>query len=46
MASRSRTLLRQKLQYLHSAYIDLRLFLTGKSDPELPPAALDFLLAP
>jgi len=43
MASRSRTLLRQKLQYLHSAYIDLRLFLTGKSDPELPPMRLRFV---
>ena len=27
-------------KYLHAAYIDLRLFLTGKSDPELPPLRL------
>jgi len=43
MPSRTRTLLRQKLQYLHSAYIDLRLFATGKADPELPPMRLRFV---
>lgn len=27
-------------KYLHAAYIDFRLFLTGKSDPDLPPLRL------
>jgi SAM-dependent methyltransferase len=43
MPSRLRTAVRQKIEYLRAAYIDLRLFATGKSDPELPPMRLRFV---
>jgi SAM-dependent methyltransferase len=43
MPSRLRTAVRQKIEYLKAAYIDLRLFATGKSDPELPPLRLPFV---
>jgi SAM-dependent methyltransferase len=35
--------IRQFLSYLAAAYIDLRLWLTGKSDPWLPPLRLRFV---
>src|SRR5947207_14820732 len=31
------------MQYLAAAHIDLRLWLTGKSDPELPPLRMRFV---
>ena len=31
------------VRYAHAAYVDLRLFLTGKSDPTLPPWRLRFV---
>jgi SAM-dependent methyltransferase len=34
---------RHALEYLAAAHIDLRLWLTGKSDPELPPLRLRFV---
>src|SRR5436309_7246167 len=34
---------RQALEYLAAAHIDLRLWLTGKSDPELPPLRMRFV---
>ncbi len=34
---------RNRLQYLHSAYIDLRLLLTGKRERDLPPMRLRFV---
>ncbi len=43
MPSRLHTAVRQKIEYLRAAYIDLRLFATGKGDPELPPMRLRFV---
>jgi SAM-dependent methyltransferase len=43
MPSPFRTAVRQKVAYLKAAYIDLRLFATGKADPELPPMRLRFV---
>ena len=34
---------RRALEYLAAAHIDLRLWLTGKSDPELPPLRMRFV---
>ena len=34
---------RQGLEYLAAAHIDLRLWLTGKADPELPPLRMRFV---
>lgn len=40
---RLRRSLRHGLDWLAAAYIDLRLWVTGKSDPELPPLRLRFV---
>lgn len=33
-------IIQRAVRYSHAAYVDLRLFLTGKTDPELPPLRL------